>query len=97
MEIKYLYIKSNYNLEGTPVEAYIEMDIKNYAVRYLYLLKDGEVRYATENEESGTFLPYEKFPEIKDIMGEKEIKEVKEITKGEFEEVWRKLVENERS
>ena len=26
-----------------------------------------------------------------------EIKEVKEITKGEFEEVWRKLVENERS
>ncbi len=91
VEIKYLYIKSDYGFEDTPVEAYIEVDTENYAVRYLELLKDGEIRYATENLESGTFLPYEKFPRIDDIIGEKEIKEVREITKEEFEMVWRKI------
>ncbi len=96
VKIKYLYIKSNYNLKNTPVEAYVEMDMENYAVRYLDFLEDGEMRYATEKEENGTFLPYEKFPEMKDLIDVEEIKEIKVIPKEEFEEIWRKLVENKK-
>ena len=93
----YLYIRSDYNLQDTPCEVYVELDEERYAKRYLEFLTDGTNNYATENVENGIFLPYEKFPEIKEMSDIKEIKEIKEISEKEFKDIWRKIVNDKRN
>lgn len=93
----YLYIKSEYNLQDTPCEVYVELDEERYAKKYLEFSTDGVCSYATEEVENGIFLPYEKFPEIKEMRDVEEIKEIREITKKEFEDIWRKIMDDKRS
>ncbi|MDR2878916.1 MAG: hypothetical protein LBV03_03285 [Fusobacteriales bacterium] len=93
----YLYIKSDYDLRDTPYEVYVELDEERYAKRYLEFLTDGTNNYATENVENGIFLPYEKFPKIEEMSDIKEIKEIKEISEKEFEDIWRKIMDDKRN
>lgn len=86
--MEYLYVTWNHNFEDEPKEFYMELDDERIQQRVLEIFKDGEIAYATCNQEFNTFLAKESYPDIYEINSTEEFRAIL-ITKEQFEEVWK--------
>jgi hypothetical protein len=80
-----------------PIRIYSEVDEEGWETRKVQFFPDGRVGYADlERVDNGdTGLSELPLPSIEEINANPRLED-KEITKEEFEEVWRKYVENRK-
>ena len=86
--MQYLYVAWEHNFEDEPKEFYMELNEERFQERVLEIFKDGEIAYATSNQEFNTFLAKEAYPDIEEINATEEFR-ARIITKEEFEKVWK--------
>lgn len=86
--MQYLYVTWEHNFEDEPKEFYMELNEERFQERVLEIFEDGEIAYATSNQEFNTFLAKEDYPDIEEINSTEEFR-ARLITKEEFEKVWK--------
>ncbi|MBU3134571.1 hypothetical protein KPL40_19370 [Clostridium gasigenes] len=86
--MQYLYVTWEHNFEDEPKEFYMELNEERFQERVLEIFEDGEIAYATCNQEFNTFLAKEDYPDIEEINSTEEFR-ASLITKEEFEKVWK--------
>jgi hypothetical protein len=87
--MKYILVKWNHSLLDEPVLFYSELDKERWERRKVEVFSDGRISYADCSKSVGhTRLALFPIPELDKISVDKQF-ETTEITKDEFEEVWR--------
>ncbi|TDR22306.1 DUF6881 domain-containing protein [Marinicella litoralis] len=87
--MNYLKVLWKHNDINEPVELYYEIADDNFDVRKVEKYRGGTYGYAfNEHEINGSILSECAMPEVEKIAAQEEF-EPHEITKEEFEEVWR--------
>lgn len=86
--MEYLYVTWEHNFEDQPKEFYMELNEERYQERVLEIFEDGQIAYATINQEFNTFLAKEDYPNIEEINSTEEFRAML-ITKEEFEDAWK--------
>lgn len=91
--MQYLYVAWEHNFKDEPKEFYMELNEERFQERVLEIFEDGEIAYATSNQEFNTFLAKEAYPDIEEINATEdnatEEFRARIITKEEFEKVWK--------
>ncbi len=97
MNKKYVKLEWEIDDEESPYEIYSEI-INGWEVRKIEFFENGDVFYATESEEVGTFLATEEYPDFEAITVDSNCEKLtpKEISEYEFEKVWLKYINNKK-
>lgn len=86
----YIFSKWKNPPKGSPVEFYSELDGMRYEVRKVEVYENGELGYASKMHSSAnTSLGTIPVPSVGEILSQAEF-EIKDISKQEFEEIWKK-------
>jgi len=85
--LEYLYITWKHSFIDEPNEFFIELNEHRIQVRVLEIYENGEIAYASNEQEFNTFLATEEYPIIDEINKSEEFK-AKLITKEYFEKIW---------
>jgi hypothetical protein len=95
--MKYILVKWNHSLLDEPVLLYSELDKERWERRKVEVFSDGRISYAESSKSIGyTRLAFLPIPELDKISVDKQF-ETTEITKDEFEEVWRERLNHEKN
>ena len=91
--MEFIYLEWFHNFPDEPIKIFSEIDKDRYETRKVEIFRDGTYGYAYLNIEFGkTGLGKIPFPEnLDEINSDTQFKAI-EITKHEFEEVWKKFV-----
>ena len=90
MTTTYVFCRWIHNHPDEPVDLYAELDADCYELRKVHIFKDGHGEVAGPGIETGsTFLSPEPNQSIEETAADPQF-EPREITREEFEEVWRR-------
>ncbi|MBD1373301.1 hypothetical protein IC620_13180 [Hazenella sp. IB182357] len=87
----YIKIHWKHDVPEDPILFYLEVGTDRYDKRRVVVFINGELGYASENEEVKTGLSEVPIDSIDEISSDPECEAI-EITKEEFEELWKKAL-----
>ena len=91
--MKYILVNWKHSDPRDPVQVYSEIDAEQWEHRKVELFSDGHLGLADgRNEIGGSRLGLEPWPDLEKLGAEPEF-EIAEITKTEFETVWKRAAE----
>ncbi len=90
--MKYLLVKWFHEFTEEPVEIFAEIREDGYEERKVEKFRNGNIGYASKNEEKGgTILAEKPYPDFEEIENDPEFK-LEIISKDEFERVWNETI-----
>jgi hypothetical protein len=88
--MRYLCVRWIHNLPDEPVWLYSEIDEYRWETRKIWLFADGTLERADKDHETGrVWLSDKPIPELAEIAAQSEF-ELRDLSRDEFEDLWRK-------